>query len=78
MTAETPITDQVPLDWLLTVTSKLERESEGGRRRERERKSILKARQKFWLQCDTGLHRKPEKTNVKQSLTSALAERRER
>ena len=42
VTAETPITDQVPLDWLLTVTSKLEREGEKTQRREKEggRKSI--------------------------------------
>ena len=28
VTVETPITDQVPLGWLLTVTSKLESERE--------------------------------------------------
>lgn len=30
VTAETPITDQVPLGWLLTVTSKLERARKAG------------------------------------------------
>lgn len=47
VTAETPITDQVPLGWLLTVTSKLERE--------RQREMAFKRQgESFRLQCDNG------------------------
>lgn len=78
VTAETPITDQVPLDWLLTVTSKLESERENMESERRGQKKHLKAETKSFGCSAILAHRNPKQTNVQQSLTSALPEQRER